>query len=205
MMMQPRFTGDLAGLPTSAFGHRSLTWWGVVAFFLIEGAGFAMAFAAYFFLAGVDQGWPPEPFDPPGLLAGTLFTLAMLASEIPNTLVKRAAEKKKVRKVRTGLLVMTAICLPLFVLRGFEFAALNVWWTDNAYGSIIWALLVLHTLHIATDWVDTAVLTALMHTRHVAEVRRHVDVAENAMYWRFVWLTWLPIYLMIYWVPRWLS
>jgi hypothetical protein len=30
-----------------------------------------------------------------------------------------------------------------------------------------------------------------------------IDVDENAMYWRFVWLTWLPIYLMIYWVPRW--
>ncbi|HEV2747062.1 MAG TPA: cytochrome c oxidase subunit 3 [Allosphingosinicella sp.] len=205
MMLRPKFSGDLAELPATAYGHRSLTWWGVVAFFFIEGAGFAMAFAAYFFLAGVEQGWPPEPFDPPGLLAGTLFTLVMLVSEVPNTWIKHAAEKKEVRKVRLGLLLMVGIGVVLFIIRGFEFASLNVWWTDNAYGSIMWALLVLHTLHIATDWVDTVVLAALMHTKHVAEARRHVDVAENAMYWRFVWLTWLPIYVMVYWVPRWTS
>ena len=42
----------------------------------------------------------------------------------------------------------------------FEFNTLNVLWYDNAYGSIIWALLVLHTTHIVTDWVDTVVLAA---------------------------------------------
>jgi len=25
------------------------------------------------------------------------------------------------------------------------------------------------------------------------------------MYWRFVWLCWLPIYALIYWVPRWVA
>ena len=46
----------------------------------------------------------------------------------------------------------------LLVIRGFEFNSLNVMWYDNAYGSIIWALLLLHTTHIGTDWVDTVVL-----------------------------------------------
>jgi hypothetical protein len=46
------------------------------------------------------------------------------------------------------------------------------------------------------------VLAALMHGRHGMEGRRFVDCAENAMYWRFVWLSWLPIYVMIYWLPR---
>jgi heme/copper-type cytochrome/quinol oxidase subunit 3 len=30
-----------------------------------------------------------------------------------------------------------------------------------------------------------------------------VDTSENALYWRFVWIMWLPIYVMIYWLPRW--
>ena len=34
------------------------------------------------------------------------------------------------------------------------------------------------------------------------EPRRWGDVDENSMYWRYVWLLWIPIYLMIYWVPR---
>ena len=99
--------------------------------------------------------------------------------------------------------VITAIGALLLVIRAFEFGALNVSWTDNPYGSIVWALLLLHTTHILTDWADTVVLNALMFTRHGTEGRRFVDVSENSLYWRFVWLTWLPIYTLIYWVPRW--
>ena len=199
----PRFTGDLADLPTHAFGHRSLTWWGTIGFMAIEGTAFAIAIAAYFILMSQEQHWPPPPYAPPGLVPGILFTLVMLLSEIPNTIVKRAAEAGKLREVRRLLLVMVGIGLVLFVIRAFEFMSLNVLWYDNAYGSILWALLALHTTHVLTDWADTVVLAGLMHTRHGIEGRRFVDVSENAMYWRFVWLAWLPIYLMIYWVPRW--
>lgn len=198
-----RFTGDLAELPTHAFGNRSLTWWGVIAFMLIEGAGFAMAGAAYFILSAHQQSWPPEPIQPPGLLPGILFTLVILLSEIPNTIAKKAAEAEEIAPVRLLLPIMTAIGAILLVIRAFEFGQLNVMWTDNPYGSIIWALMVLHTTHILTDWMDTVVLTALMFTKHGPTGKRFVDVSENSLYWRFVWLTWLPIYLLIYWVPRW--
>ena len=198
-----QFQGDLAELPTHAFGHRSLTWWGTIGFMVIEGTAFALAIAAYFFLMSHEELWPPPPFDPPALLAGIIFTLIMLASEIPNTMIKRAAETGKLREVRWLLLVMVAIGVLLFIVRGFEFSSLNVLWYYNAYGSIMWALLVLHTTHVLTDWVDTVVLACLMHSKHGIEGRRMVDVSENAMYWRFVWLCWLPIYLLIYWVPRW--
>jgi heme/copper-type cytochrome/quinol oxidase subunit 3 len=90
----------------------------------------------------------------------------------------------------------------LLIIRGFEFNSLNCRWTDNAYASIIWALLLLHTAHILTDWLDTVVLAALMFTPVAYEGRRLVDVDENSLYWRYVWLLWIPIYLMIYWVPR---
>ena len=154
-------------------------------------------------LMSQEQDWPPPPFDAPDLIAGTLFTLVMLASEVPNTIAKRAAEHGQLRKVRKLLLLMVGIGIVLFAIRAFEFASTNVWWYDNAYGSIVWALLVLHTTHVLTDWVDTCVLAGLIHTKHGIEGRRFVDVSENAMYWRFVWLAWLPIYLLIYWVPRW--
>lgn len=198
----PTFERDLAEVPTHAFGSRSLTWWGVVGFMIIEGAGFAMAVAAYFFLMAHEQSWPPEPWAPPGLLAGTLFTVLILLSEIPNTILKRAAEKMDLLKVRRLILVMSAIGLVLLVIRVFEFRSLNIGWTDNAYGSVIWMLLVLHTLHVGTDWVDTLVLAALMHTREGEEPRRFVDTSENSLYWRFVWLTWLPIYFLLYLLPR---
>ena len=202
MTAAPRFSGDLSHLPSHAFGHRSLTWWGIIAFMLIEGGFFALTIAAYFYLMGQEQSWPPPPFEPPNWIAGTLFTLLMLVSEIPNTVIKRASESGKLREVRKLLLLMTGIGVVLLVIRAFEFTSLKVLWYDNAYGSIVWALLVLHTTHILTDWGDTAVLAALMHTQHGMEGRRFVDVSENALYWRFVWIAWLPIYFLIYWLPR---
>lgn len=203
MTRPPIFSEDVSELPTHAFGYRALTWWGLAGFMIIEGVAFAMATASYFFLMSHEKQWAPHPWDPPGLLAGTLFTLIMLASEIPNTMIKKAAEKYDVDKVRNLLLWPVAIGLVLFVVRGFEFNSLNVLWYDNAYGSIIWALLLLHTAHIGTDWIDTVVLWRLMKTPHGEEPRRLVDVDENSLYWRFVWLSWLPIYLLIYWLPRW--
>jgi heme/copper-type cytochrome/quinol oxidase subunit 3 len=126
----------------------------------------------------------------------------MLLSEIPNTMIKKAAESYGIGMVRKLLPWMVGIGLLLFVIRGFEFNSLNVLWYDNAYGSIIWALLFLHTTHVATDWGDTVVLWRLMRTPHGEDPRRLVDTDENALYWRFVWLAWLPIYVLIYWVPR---
>jgi cytochrome c oxidase subunit III len=202
MTKPPIFTEDLSKLPTSLFGPPSVTWWGVMAFMVIEGAGFAMVFAAYFFLMSHEQSWPPEPWPAPDLLAGTLFTLVMLASEWPNTLIKKAANAHDTVRVRRLMLWPIAIGALLLVIRGFEFASLNVRWWDNAYGSVIWALLFLHTLHMATDWIDTIVLERLMRTPLGYETRRLIDVDENSLYWRFVWLTWLPIYFLIYWLPR---
>jgi len=201
-MTAPSFTTDLAPLPTYAFGRRSLTWWGIIAFFLIEGTAFALAVAAYFFLMGQEQAWPPPAVQPPGLLPGTLFTILIVLSEIPNTAIKWAAEREDLPRVRGLLVLISLIGLVLLVLRGFEFNALNVLWHENAYGSVVWMLLVLHTTHILTDWIDTLVLAALMFTTHGTEGRRMVDCSENAVYWRFVWLLWLPIYVLIYWLPR---
>ena len=202
MSLRPSFTRDISDLPTHGFSIRSLTWWGVIGYMVIEGAAFALTIAAYFFLMSHEQQWAPHPWEPPNPIAGTLFTAVMLLSEIPNTMAKKAAEAYDVPKVRMLLPWISAIGLLLLILRGFEFNSLNVLWYENAYGSIIWALLLLHTLHIGTDWVDTIVLWLLMRTPHGEEPRRLVDVDENSLYWRFVWLSWIPIYLLIYWVPR---
>ena len=201
-MPPTHFTADVRKLQSHGFGTRSLTWWGVVAFFLIEGTGFAMAIAAYFYLMSQEKTWPPPPVIPPDLLPGTLFTVLLLLSEIPNSMAKRAAEHGRLRELRRLLLIAVGIGLALLFIRAWEFNSLNVHWYDNAYGSIIWCLLFLHATHIGTDWFDTAVLAALMHGKHGVEGRRFVDCAENSMYWRFVWLAWLPIYFLIYWLPR---
>ena len=202
-MIRPvRFTDDVADLPTHKFGPSSLTWWGIIGYMIVEGGFFALAFAAYFFLMGHEQGWPPEARKAPDLLAGTLFTIVILVSEIWNTRIKKAAHERDVPTIRRLMPVIIGIGVVLLIIRGFEFNSLNVRWTDDAYGSIIWALLFLHTTHLITDWGDTIALWALMMTPVGYEGRRLVDTDENALYWRYVWLLWIPIYTMIYWIPR---
>ena len=192
---------DLSRLPTYAFGSRSPMWWGTLGFILIESAAFLLAISAYFYLAAGVPDWPIGA-PPPDLLAGTLLTIVLVLSAIPNHFVERWARAEDMWKVRMGLVIMSILGVVPLVLRGFEFASLNILWNVNAYGSILWGLLGLHTLHLLTDVVDTLVLTALMFTRHGYSGKRFSDVSDNAFYWDFVIISWLPIYALIYWVPR---
>ena len=191
---------DVSGLPEYAFGHRSTLWWGTGGFVVIEATAFALAVFGYFYLRSKLPEWPPG-VAPPDLLWGTLNTLILLASAVPNQLAKNAAEAQQLGRVRLWLVVCLAFGVAFLAVRGFEFTTLNCAWDTNAYGSIVWAIMGLHTAHLLTDVVDTGVLTALMFTRH-AHGRRFVDVSENAFYWYFVVLVWLPLYAVIYWVPR---
>jgi len=194
--------GDLSALPEHAFGSTSLGWWGVIGFMLIEGMGFVLAIGAYYYLLPNEHSWPPVN-PPPSLLWGTLFTALALASELPNQWIKRRAARYDLKAVQAGLLLMTVVGVLLIGLRAFEFGALNVRWDSNAYGSITWAILGLHTLHLATDVFDSAVLAVLVFVKKV-DGRKFSDVADNALYWHFIVWSWLLLYLVVYWTPRWL-
>jgi heme/copper-type cytochrome/quinol oxidase subunit 3 len=131
------------------------------------------------------------------------LTAVLVLSVLPNIWLKRRAEKYDLRAVRIGMVIMSLVGVILVPMRLYEFAHLNVRWDTNAYGSAVWALLGLHTAHLVTDLVDTIVLAALLFTSHGHKARRFVDTTENAMYWNFVVAGWLPIYAVIYLVPRW--
>jgi heme/copper-type cytochrome/quinol oxidase subunit 3 len=192
---------DLSGLPRHAFGAVTTTWWGTLGFMTLEGAGFLLAAGAYLYLMTLAPKWPlnaPQPDYWPG----TIVALLLLASLPLNYFLSGWAKAEDLKRVRWGLVGMSLLgTLPLAV-RWFEFSALNVRWDANAYGSAAWFLLGLHTTHLLTDLGDTLVLTALMFTRHGENGRRFSDVSDNAFYWDFVVFSWLPIYALLYWVPR---
>ena len=194
-------TLDVGMLPPGAFGSRSLMWWGTLGIVLIEGTAFALAIGSYFFLASRQPAWPPGGVAPPDLRWGTINTLILFASLVPNELAKHAGEQVNLRGVRLWLVACLLFGVAFNSVRVYEFAHLNVWWDRDSYGSIVWLLLGLHTTHIVTDFLDTLVLTVLMFTGPIEE-KRFVDVEENAVYWYFVVLAWLPIYGVIYWAPR---
>jgi cytochrome c oxidase subunit III len=191
---------DVSHLPDYAFGHRSVVWWATMGIIAIEGAMFALVMMSYLYLKGRAAHWPPG-VEPPDLLWGSVNTVVLLASLIPNQLAKIAGERLDLAKVRLWMVVCIAFAIAFNIIRIWEFKTLNVWFDENAYGSVVWALLGFHTAHILTDLLDTAVLAVLMFTGPLEE-KRFVDVSENAMYWYFVVGAWLPIYALIYLAPR---
>ena len=191
---------DASQLPSYAFGARSLMWWGTMGVIAIEGTVFALAVMTYFYLRTMSGEWPMG-VPAPDLLWGSLNTLVLLASVLPNHWTKRHAERHDLGRTRVGMLLCLVFALVFIALRAFELGALHCAWDTNAYGSIVWTLLGLHTVHLLTDFADTLVLYVLMLAGPI-EGRRFVDVSENAFYWDFVVLAWLPIYVVIYWGAR---
>jgi heme/copper-type cytochrome/quinol oxidase subunit 3 len=191
---------DVSTLPTFAFGHRSPMWWGTLGLMLIEGTVFALTIMAYFYLRSHATAWPMSRF-PPELIWGNVNTAIMLASMVPNHFAKRAAERLDLPGVRLWMTVCLLISFLFLGVRVLEFGALNTRWDSDAYGSVVWMLMALHTTHLVTDAYDSAVLTVLTYTGPM-EGKRFVDVSENAAYWYFVVLSWLPIYAVVYWGAR---
>ena len=191
---------QVESLPSFGFSHRSLTWWGTLGLMAIEGTVFALAVMTYFYLRSHVVVWPMNSA-PPELRWGTLNTVLLLLSLWPNHLAKRAGERMDRAGVQRWLTVSVVASFAFLAIRALEFRTLNCRWDQDAYGSIVWTLLGLHTVHVLTDTWDSAVLAVLMFTDRV-EGRRFVDVSENAMYWYFVVWSWLPIYAVIYWGGR---
>lgn len=198
---RPKIIGTVASLPTSAHGAQHLVWWGNLGFMLIEGTGFVLAIGAYLFLSSRTAQWPPPGDSLPDLCWSGFFTLSLLVSELPNLWVKRRTQAHDAGKVRLGVTAMTIIGLALLGLRGLEIARLAPSWHQDAYASVVWMLIILHTSHILTDWGDTLVQALWLWTHQIGD-DQFEDVDDNCNYWTFVVLAWLPIYFVIYWLPR---
>lgn len=196
-----RIVGDLAGLPDSASGPRHLVWWGNIGFMLIEGTAFLLAAGSYLYLQSQSRGWPTAGARLPDLSWSTILTAGLVLSALPNIWVLRQARARNAHGVRIGTLLMSAIGLALCGARWFELQHLNAPWYDSAYGSVVWMLMVLHTSHIVTDLGDTMVQSAWLYTHTIGD-DQFADVEDNANYWSFVVIAWLPIYVLIYWLPR---
>lgn len=199
--MSERIRGDLSRLPATGYGLHGLWGWAGAGFMVIEGAGFALACATYIYLMNSAPHWPLDD-RPPDLLWGTAQTVLLLASLAPNLILSKASRRRDLAATRRWsviLGVMNALCL---VIRAFEFPHLNTHWDVDAYGSVVFALMLLHTTHLVTDFIDTGFLTLFLFT-HDVDTSRFSDVDDDCAYWLFVVVNWLPIYVLIYLAPRW--
>ena len=195
---------DLRGLPDVVFGPRDLMWWGTLGFILIEGFTLVLCAAAYVYLTQNFSTWPPEHTPLPSLGAPTLQVLLMLVSLPVVWWLSKAAHRFDLGKVRIGLTVATLFNAVFIAVRAWELlVSLNVKWNTNAYASAQWLILGMHATLLAVELVEVGGMMLIFWLAPVEE-KHFSDVADMVFYWLFMTLGWIPLYLLCFWVPRWL-
>lgn len=194
---------DVSALPTVVFGSRATTWWGMMTFMAVEGTTLAICAASYFYLRKNFSAWPPEGTRLPSLLVPTISVLALVASNGLAWAMDRAAKAEDFARTRRLLILATVVGLGLFGLRLFEFRSLNTTWDANAYGSIAWVTMGMHASLLLMDTMETGGL-AIVYALGRAQQKHYVHASENAIYWFFTTLSWVPLYIVIFWGPRFL-
>lgn len=190
---QPRLLSD------DATGPQTTIWWGIVGLITIEIVVFTTLLTSYFYLGTGEHGWPPA--EPPDLLVPTVNTVVLILSSLAIGIADRGISKGSQRRLRWGLLASIVLAILFLGLKAYEFSHKPYRWDDHAYGSIVWLVLGLHTLHVFSVLLKSSVMAVLafrgFFTRH-----SYVGVQVNGLYWHFVVVIWIPIYVTIYLSPR---
>jgi cytochrome c oxidase subunit III len=200
--MNTRVALDVSNLQVSAPGARAPLWWGVVGLLCVEGAVFALGIASYFYLRMRYTGWPPSDAGPPDLTVPVINLAVIVASWFPwNQVNKLALSNPDKDRIVKNLRIAAGLGLIACVLRVWDFRALNCDWTEHSYGSIVWALVLLHTIHLITSTIET-ILLAVYTADTDMDNKHRLDLNVNAVYWGFVVVSWLILFAIIWGAGR---
>lgn len=193
---------DVSHLPEGTADSRSLLWWGNLGMMAIEGSMFLMVLATYLYLRVANMDWPPPLVPRPDLSIPTMILALLLLTFIPAILIDRAALRDRSGIVKIALAVCIVAGVAIIALRFAEMTRLGFKWSDHAYGSIIWTIVFLHTLHMFAATGESILLFIYSLVRPIMK-KTLLDFRCLAVYWYFVIISWLPFYFVIY-VQPWL-
>lgn len=196
---------DVSALTEGTADSRALIWWGNLGMLAIEGTMFAMAMATYLYLRSTNLDWPPATVPKPDLVMPTINMVLLLLSCIPAFVIDRASIAKNMPAIRIGHVFSIAVGLIfLYIQYAIIVPSLGYKWSDHAYGSVIWVIIGMHTLHMVAATGETALLFVYGLFKPV--VKKHLlDFRCTAVYWYFVALVWVPFYFIIFiepWMQR---
>jgi cytochrome c oxidase subunit III len=195
--MIERHTIDVSHLPTHAFGARDPLWWAVVLVACIEGTMFALLLVSYFYLRENFMDWPPSGVGSSDLVLGTISAALLFAAAPTVHMSNRAATAHDVRGMRFWLAAMTLLIMAAAVVRFVELDALPFRWDENAYASLFWTIIGLHSFHLVTTIGENFLLLGVL-LRGPVEAKFPVDVHVSGIYTYFVIASWVPLYAILY-------
>ena len=200
MNLETRPALDVAHLPTTLYLHKAPLWWGILLALVVESTVFVLMFASLLYLRLQEATWPPLGWSAPKTIYGTISLVIVMLSAWPQRRIDVDARRLDRPSVNRMLTLFFVICAIALVVRAYEFIGLQVKWDSNAYGSIIWGLLTLHTVHFVTSLVETAIIAAYVFT-HPLDPKHALDLHVGAIYWYFVAVSFIPVYILIYLGP----
>ncbi|HEX5073552.1 MAG TPA: hypothetical protein VFW03_10110 [Gemmatimonadaceae bacterium] len=192
---------NASDLPSVVYGSRVVTWWGTIGFMAAETATLSACVVAYYYVLRNFEAWPPLRTPPPDLFVPTISLIVLILSLVPCYLFARAAKRLDRRTTLRWMWVAVAMMLIATALRLMEFSSLNVRWDANAYASVTWAVVFAHFTLLLADTLETLIFAVVMQTRE--PTRYYPGVAEDAFYSYFMVAVWIPCYVTVYLVPRW--
>jgi cytochrome c oxidase subunit I+III len=199
-----RVVADLSRLPHIAFGPRDILWWGTLCFVVIEGFTLVLTAVVNVYLTQNFATWPPQGTPLPSLGVPTIQVAVMLASLPIAWWTSRRAREFDFERVRVGLAIGALANGAIALLRVWELVvSLNVSWDANAYGSAQWLVAGTHGTLVLIEFVEMTGI-ALAFWFGPVEEKHFSDVVDMVMYWFFIVLSWIPLYVLCFWLPRWL-
>ncbi len=192
---------NVSDLPSVVYGSRVVTWWGTTGFMAAEAATLSACVASYYYVLRNYESFPPLRTPLPDLLVPTISLIVLILSLVPCYLFARAAKRLDRPATLRWMWVAAVVMLIATALRLMEFSSLNVRWDANAYASVAWAVVFAHFTLLLADTLETVLFAVIMQTRE--PTRYYPGVAEDAFYSYFMVAVWIPCYVTVYLVPRW--
>jgi cytochrome c oxidase subunit III len=191
---------DVSHLPDGTADSRALLWWGNLGMMAIEGSMFLMVLATYLYLRVANMDWPPALVPRPNLLLPTVNLAILLLTFIPAIVIDRAALRDDSGAVKIALAVCIVAGIAVIAIRFTIMTQIGFKWSDHAYGSIVWTIVFLHTLHMFAATGESILLFTYSSLRPVMK-KTLLDFRCLAVYWYFVIIAWLPFYFLIFVEP----
>lgn len=198
----PRPVMDVSGFSPYTRGARSPLYWGMLGIILIETMVFGSLVSSYFYLRAHSTDWPPAGTEPPELLLPTANTMILLVSSLVLHWGDSGIKRGDQRRLALGLLGAALLGVLFLTLKVVEYSSTSYRWDSHAYGSIVWTIVGFHSAHVLALLLKTVVVDTLAFRRYFTRERR-MGVTINGIYWHFVVLIWIPLYVVLYLVPRW--
>ena len=194
-------TLDVSSLAPYSVSSKAPLWWGQLLLTAIEGTTFCILIAMYFYIRLSMDIWPPAGIKRPDLWLSSMALIPLIVSAAGSYIASEGAKKNDRRAMLGGLILNVVLGLLFIALRTIEWRSLNFTWASDAHGSIIWTILFIHTLDAVADLVFTIVLIFILISGRYGPKQR-LGVHVDSVVWYFIVLIWIPLYVVIYWGPR---